>query len=193
MSSTRWWWIRHAPSAGLPGIIHGQDDVDADLKDDTAVNARIATLPKNAVWLTSGLPRTVQTAAALGGTNCRAVEGLMEQNFGEWNGKNWNDLRENETRGFWMNFATEAPPGGESFVNMMDRVSDTIAELSVEYEGRDIIAVAHAGTIRAALTMALNLFAKSALTFQLSNLSLTEIESIPDGDLRAWCVHGINR
>ena len=193
MTSTRWWWVRHAPSAGLPGIIHGQDDVDADLKDDMAVNSRIATLPENAIWLTSGLPRTLQTAAALGGTNCRAVEGLMEQNFGEWNGKNWNDLRENETRNFWMNFATEAPPGGESFVNMMDRVADTIAELSVEYEGRDIIAVAHAGTIRAALTMALNLFAKSALTFQLDNLSLTEIESIPDGDLRAWCVHGINR
>ena len=193
MSSTHWWWIRHAPSAGLPGSIHGQDDVDADLKDETAIKARIATLPDDAVWLTSGLPRTVQTAAALGGTNCRAVKGLMEQDFGEWNGKNWNDLRENETRNFWMNFATEAPPGGESFVNMMDRVSHTIAELSLEYEGRDIIAVTHAGTIRAALTMALNLFAKSALTFQLDNLSLTEIENIPDGDLRAWCVHGINR
>ena len=193
MSSTRWWWVRHAPSAGLPGIIHGQDDVDADLNDDAAVNARIATLPKDAVWLTSGLPRTVQTAAALGGTNCRAVAGLMEQHFGEWNGKNWNDLRANETQNFWMNFATEAPPGGESFVNMMDRVSGAISELSLEYEGRDIIAVAHAGTIRAALTMALNLFAKSALSFQLDNLSLTEIESIPDGDLIAWCVHGINR
>ena len=193
MSSTHWWWIRHAPSAGLPGIIHGQDDVDADLKDEIAIKARIATLPNDAVWLTSGLPRTVQTAAALGGTNCRAVNGLMEQDFGEWNGKRWNDLRENETRNFWMNFATEAPPGGESFVDMMDRVSYTIAKLSLEYEGRDIIAVTHAGTIRAALTMALNLFAKSALTFQLDNLSLTEIESIPDGDLRVWCVHGINR
>ncbi len=92
-----------------------------------------------------------------------------------------------------MNFSTEAPPGGESFVQMIDRVSNTISELSLEYKGRDIIAVAHAGTIRAALTMALSLFAKSALTFQLDNLSITEIESIPDGDLRAWCVHGINR
>ena len=193
MSFTHWWWVRHAPSAGLPGIIHGQDDVDANLEDDVAVNARISTLPEDAVWLTSGLPRTVQTAEALGGKNCRAVEGLMEQDFGKWNGKSWNDLRENETRNFWMNFATEAPPGGESFVNMLDRVSHTISELSVEYEGRNIIAVTHAGTIRAALTMALNLFAKSALTFQLDNLSLTEIESIPDGDLRAWCVHGINR
>jgi alpha-ribazole phosphatase len=193
MTSTRWWWIRHAPSAGLSGIIHGQDDVDADLRDERALKARIATLPKDAIWLTSGLPRTMQTAAALGGTNCRSVKGLMEQDFGDWNGKSWIDLRKDQTKEFWMNFTTEAPPGGESFIDMIDRVSSTIAELALEYEGRDIIVIAHAGTIRAALTVALNLFAKSALTFQLDNLSLTEIESIPDGDLRAWCVYGINR
>ena len=193
MTSTRWWWIRHAPSAGLPGIIHGQDDVDADLTDLPAIKAKIRKLPKGAIWLTSGLPRTVQTAEALGGINCRAVPGLMEQDFGDWNGKSWGDLRGELSRKFWLNFATESPPGGESFVQMMERVAHTIEELSAEYEGQNIIAVAHAGTIRAALTIALNLFAKSALTFQLDNLSITEIENIPDGDLRAWCVHGINR
>ena len=193
MTSTRWWWVRHAPSAGLPGIIHGQDDVAADLSDQAAIEARRATLPQDAVWLTSGLPRTVQTAAALGGTDCRAVPGLMEQDFGEWNGKSWDDLRDDQAREFWQNFATQAPPGGESFIHMMDRVSDTIAELSLEYEGKDIVAVTHSGTIRTAISMALNLFAKSALTFQLDNLSLTEIENIPDDDLRVWCVHGINR
>jgi alpha-ribazole phosphatase len=193
MTSTRWWWVRHAPSAGLPGTIHGQDDVDADLSDQAAIDARRATLPKDAIWLTSGLPRTVQTAEALGGKDCRAVPGLMEQDFGEWNGKSWDDLRYDQTREFWQNFATQAPPGGESFIHMMDRVSDTIAELSLEYEGKDIVAVTHSGTIRTAISMALNLFAKSALTFQLDNLSLTEIENIPDDDLRVWCVRGINR
>ncbi len=193
MTTTRWWWVRHAPSAGLPGIIHGQDDVDADLTDLPAIKARIRKLPKGAIWLTSGLPRTVQTAEALGGINCRAVPGLMEQDFGDWNGKSWGDLRGELSRKFWLNFATESPPGGESFVQMMERVAHTIEELSAEYEGQNIIAVAHAGTIRAALTIALNLFARSALTFQLDNLSITEIENIPDGDLRAWCVHGINR
>ena len=167
--------------------------MDADLSDQAAIDARRATLPEDAVWLTSGLPRTVQTATALGGTDCRAVPGLMEQDFGEWNGKRWDDLRDDTAREFWQNFATQAPPGGESFVHMMDRVSDAIAELSLEYEGKDIIAVTHSGTIRTALSMALDLFAKSALTFQLNNLSLTEIENIPDDDLRVWCVHGINR
>ena len=76
---------------------------------------------------------------------------------------------------------------------MLDRVTAVINELLSEYKEENIIVVAHAGTIRAALAMALNLFAKSALTFQLDNLSITHIESIPDGDLRSWCVHGVNR
>jgi alpha-ribazole phosphatase len=193
MTSTKWWWVRHAPSAGTPGVIHGQDDVDADLSDQAALEARRATLPEDAVWLTSGLPRAVQTAAALGAVKCREVPGLMEQDFGEWNGKSWDELRSTTASDFWQNYTTQAPPGGESFIQMMDRVSDSIAELSHQYQGKDIIAVTHAGTIRAALAVALNLFAKSALTFQLGNLSLTEIESIPDDDLRVWCVHGINR
>ena len=84
MNSTRWWWVRHAPSAGSPGIIHGQDNVDADLTNHSIIEARMLMLPKDAVWLTSGLPRTVQTADALGGVNCRSVTGLMEQDFGDW-------------------------------------------------------------------------------------------------------------
>ena len=150
-------------------------------------------LPKNAIWLTSGLPRTEQTARALGGVNCRAVAGLMEQDFGEWNGKSWDELRTDLARDFWENFAIESPPNGESFIDMIDRVSLTINGLLGEYNQGNIIAVAHSGTIRAALAMALNLFAKSALTFQLDNLSITHIESIPDGDLRSWCVHGVNQ
>ena len=93
MSSTHWWWIRHAPSAGLSGTVHGQDYVDADLSDKSAIQNRIELLPKNAVWLTSGLPRADQTARALGGNEYRIISGLMELDFGEWNGKNWNDLR----------------------------------------------------------------------------------------------------
>ena len=64
MITTRWWWVRHAPSASSPGIIHGQDDVDADLSDQAAIDARRHSLPEDAVWLTSGLNRAVQTAAA---------------------------------------------------------------------------------------------------------------------------------
>jgi alpha-ribazole phosphatase len=178
---------------GPSGIIHGQDDIDANLSDQAALDACRITLPKKAVWLNSGLPRTIQTAEALGGHNCREVSGLMEQNFGEWNGRSWSDIRGDEAQEFWKNFVTQAPPGGESFICMVDRISNTISELSIEYEGHDIVAVGHSGTIRSALAMALNLFAKSALTFHINNLSLTQIESISDGEDIAWSVHGVNR
>jgi len=193
MITTRWWWVRHAPSAGSPGIIHGQDDVDADLSDQAAVETRRASLPQDAVWLTSGLPRTVQTAAALGGTDCRAVPGLMEQNFGEWNGKAWDTMDKAAAKAFWEDYTTEAPPGGECVVHLMERVSETIAELTLEYQGRDIIAVAHAGSIRSAVAVALNLFAKSALSIHLDTLSLTRLDCLYDeDDGPSWRVIGLN-
>tara|TARA_B100000315_G_scaffold218026_1_gene219042 strand:- start:3328 stop:3912 length:585 start_codon:yes stop_codon:yes gene_type:complete len=193
MITTRWWWVRHAPSAGSPGIIHGQDEVDADLSDQVAIDARRLSLPEDAVWLTSGLNRTVQTAAALGGKDCRAVPGLMEQNFGEWNGKAWDTMDKAEARAFWEDYTTQAPPGGESVVHLMDRVSDAVADLTLEYQGRDIIAVAHAGSIRSAVAVALNLFAKSALSVQIDTLSLTRIDCLYDeDDGPSWRVMGLN-
>ena len=53
--------------------------------------------------------------------------------------------------------------------------------------------MAHSGTIRAALAIALGLFAGSALTFKLNNLSITEIENLVEGDSIGWCVNSVNR
>lgn len=191
--ATRWWWIRHAPSAGEPGVIHGQDDVDADLSDTQAIEDQKARLPQDAVWLTSGLNRAVQTAQALGcPEDCRAVAALMEQSYGDWNGMKWQDIKGEEAERFWQDFATNSPPNGESFVQMVDRVSEAIVLLNEEYKGRDIIAVTHAGTIRAALATALDLFAKSALVMQIDNISLTRIDAILDDSGPAWRVATAN-
>ena len=192
-NATRWWWIRHAPSAGEMGVIHGQDEVDADLSDTEAIADQKSRLPKDAVWLTSGLARAVQTAGALGAPdNCRAVSKLMEQSYGDWNGMRWADIKGEEVKEFWQNFATNSPPNGESFVQMVERVSEAIASLNHEYHDRDIIAVTHAGTIRAALTMALNMFAQSALSLQIDNISLTRIDAVHDNTGPAWRVATIN-
>jgi alpha-ribazole phosphatase len=56
---------------------------------------------------------------------------------------------------FWHDRAHEAPPGGESFVAVIERVSRTIQWLVTQHAGREIIAVAHGGTMRRALALAL--------------------------------------
>jgi len=63
-SETRWWWIRHAP---VPDSfrIYGQSDVDCDVSSAEVFAALANELPQDAVWLTSNLNRTRQTAAAI--------------------------------------------------------------------------------------------------------------------------------
>ncbi|MBN8920463.1 MAG: hypothetical protein J0H62_07200, partial [Rhizobiales bacterium] len=64
LSETRWWWVRHAP---VPdgGRIYGQSDLDCDCSDTGKFTAIASDLPRGAVWLTSNLGRTRQTAAAI--------------------------------------------------------------------------------------------------------------------------------
>lgn len=61
---THWWWIRHAPVPDNARI-YGQNDVDSDVSDEVVFRAVANEIPKNAVWITSNLNRTVQTANAI--------------------------------------------------------------------------------------------------------------------------------
>ena len=62
---TRWWWIRHAPVRVDEGRIYGQRDLPCDCSDVRVFSALAAPLPRKAVWITSHLTRTRQTAQAI--------------------------------------------------------------------------------------------------------------------------------
>ena len=61
---TRWWWIRHAP---VPdgGKIYGQSDLACDCSETALFTGLAETLPLDAVWVTSNLRRTHETASAI--------------------------------------------------------------------------------------------------------------------------------
>ncbi|MCA1941739.1 MAG: histidine phosphatase family protein, partial [Caenispirillum bisanense] len=135
-----------------------------------------------AAVVTSGLGRCTATAAALA-LSGPAEPALAEQHFGAWQGRTWNDLPTFETAGFWRDPAFGRPPGGESFADQMARVKEAVGRLTAAHEGRDIVAVAHAGTIRAALALALGLEDRpaAALSFAIDPLSLTRIDLMAGG------------
>jgi broad specificity phosphatase PhoE len=208
---TRWWWIRHAPVQGRAGRIHGHDDSSADCTNRAAFAALASRLPNDPIWVTSHLRRTQQTARAIlqaiepdaGVPNSRTwiVEpDFAEQNFGHWQGLTWEELkaaRGGEHRAFWLSPATESPPGGESFDQVARRVRPAVRRLTQMYLGRDIVAVAHGGSIRAALAQALAIDAGRALSFAIDNCSLTRIDHVDDpdsGDPRraSWRIVAVN-
>jgi alpha-ribazole phosphatase len=201
MTQTRWWWVRHAPVTETQGRIYGSTDPNCDASDGAAFRALHAQLPADAFWVTSHLKRTKQTAAAIARAGSREIApeeepGLGEQDFGDWHGMTYNEVYALPTaHRFWLAPATYAPPGGESFADLCVRASRVIHRLTGTWAGRDIVAVAHGGTIRAALALALDLEPEAALRFATENLSLTRIDHFTgdDGHPESWRVAWINR
>jgi broad specificity phosphatase PhoE len=196
-TETRWWWIRHAP---VPdgGRIYGQRDLDCDCSDAAIFAALARELPRDAVWITSNLARTKQTAAAilsamqLSLDELRAIPALAEQHLGDWQGLDREQFLANRTNHHphWFGPAIERAPNGESFHDLFERVGGAIDDLSREYAGRDIVAVTHGGTIRAALGRAMGLDSEASLAGGvIDNCSLTRIDRTADG----WRVVTINQ
>ena len=65
---------------------------------------------------------------------------------------------------------------------MVGRVVPAIIQHTALAAGKDVIAVAHAGAIRAALSYALGLDPEASLSFSIEDLSLTRLDHIESGD-----------
>lgn len=194
---TQWFWIRHAPVTTAGGRIYGQQDMPADTSDGATFAGLAARLPEGAVLVTSHLMRTQQTAAAIETAGLTLPEAVVEpamaeQDFGDWQGKFHNEVWDElgARHPFWLSPATHEPPNGESFDNVCRRVAEAVTDLTARFRERDIICVAHGGTIRAALAMALGVSGELALAFNIDNCSITELAHVADHD--TWGVGRIN-
>jgi alpha-ribazole phosphatase len=200
---TRWWWVRHAP---VPdgGRIYGQSDLDCDCTDAEIFSILARELPTGAVWVTSNLKRTTQTAAAIlaaapqrfAGIAPAAIPDFAEQHLGEWQGlerKAFYTERKVGSHTLWFAPADERPPSGESFADLVARVVPAIERLNAAHRGRDIVAVTHGGTIRAAVAMALGLSPQGGLSFSTDNCALTRLDYLsPEPGTGLWRVVAIN-
>ncbi|GEO38620.1 phosphoglycerate mutase [Skermanella aerolata] len=199
---TRWWLVRHAPAINPDGLIYGQGEIAVDCSDRTALDALASLLPADPVRMVTPLARTGTTAEALWGgpwsdRDCVVEPALLEQSFGDWQGLSHDALSalgDAQVAAFWQAPATATPPGGESFADVVARVAPALERRSAEFRGRDIAAVCHGGSIRAALAVALGLSPAQALAFQIDPLSLTRIDHIPvPNEPAVWRVVTVNR
>ena len=199
---TRWWWVRHAPVTDHGGRLYGRTNVPANTSERPRFEGLARALPPDAVWLTSNLLRTHQTADAIAEAGHavpeRSIEAdLDEQDFGAWHGLTWSEVASERgsslAHKYWVAPAHVTPPEGESFVQVVERVTAAVTRRTTQHAGQDIVAVAHGGSIRAALALALGLDAERALAFSIDNLSITCIDHV-DGPARgqAWRVAAVN-
>jgi alpha-ribazole phosphatase len=201
--TTRWWWVRHAP---VPdgGRIYGQQDLECDCSDERVFKAVARALPAGAQWVTSSLKRTHQTAdAIIAASNGRHAPAEMpryaafaEQHLGDFQGQHRDAFR--REHGFtplhrWMTHGAAKAPNGESYPDLIARVTPVIDDLTRHHAGRDIVSVTHGGTIRAAIHHALGLSGEISHGFVIDNVSVSVLEHMQDASGNAiWRSHGIN-
>lgn len=204
MTETRFWLIRHAIVAENElGRIYGATDVPlcpenliAQVPMHTALARRLPESGPDVVWLASPLTRTQHTAAAIFAAGypeqVLTIEpDLIELSFGDWQGLAHHELPRHlrlPPHGFWSMAGEERPPGGESMADAIARVGPALERLAETYHGRDVVAVTHGGTIRAAVAHALGIGADNALHLSVDNLSLTRLDRLR----RGWRVACVN-
>lgn len=135
----------------------------------------------------SPLSRTVRTAelvASAIGSEVRAHHGLMETDFGGWEGLTFAEAARQDPRlhRAWLSDTSVAPPGGESFDVVHRRVRRTRDELIASYGGRGIVVVSHVTPIKSLLRMGLNVGPDLLFRLHLDLASLSVVEFYPDGN-----------
>mgnify|MGYP003954295227 FL=1 len=203
-SVTRWWFVRHAPVPNMEGRLYGSANVACDTSDKEAFLGLARKLPSDAIWVTSHLTRTLETAAAIRGAGLKAPEPsieprICEQNFGDWQQLSWDEMEKKDPKvyaAFWEAPARNSPPRGESFKDVIIRTAEVIEEYTKMYAGRDIVAVCHGGSIRGALAHALGLTPEAGMAIVIDTLSLNRLDHIEGGLLKGkgacWRLLAVN-
>jgi broad specificity phosphatase PhoE len=185
-STTRLTLIRHAPSAATRRSAFPLDErLDARaLEEARALAPRLDRA--DAAW-TGPSARARQTAEALGLDATVAPE-LDECNFGAWAGRTLAELDDEDPVAVaaWIEDPAAAPHGGESLLALLDRVGGWLSSRAAD--GQRVVAVTHAGVIRAALVRALDAPVQAFWRFDVAPLSRTVLHA-HDG---RWTVRGVN-
>jgi alpha-ribazole phosphatase len=198
---TSFWLIRHAlVEENARAFLYGVMDVplcEPTLLEQAPMYRSLATrLPRPADWLVTPLSRTRRTAETIFAhgyprTELNVEPGLIEQSLGEWQGLPHHELPprlQYPAHAFWPLAGQEKPPGGESMEEVIVRVGETMERLAETHAGGDVVIVSHGGAIRGAIAHALSIGSDNALHMSIQNLSLTRLQSTPDG-WRVACVN----
>jgi alpha-ribazole phosphatase len=201
MSETRFWLIRHAiVDENARAMLYGIMDVPlcetSLLEQAPMYRALAARLPRPAAWRVTPLSRTRRTAEAIFAAGYPRTEpevepDLIEQSLGEWQGLPHAALPARLTlpkHAFWPLGGHERPPGGETLVEVIDRVGAALERLAAQHQDADVVIVSHGGAIRAAVAHCLRIGPDNALHLSVQNLSLTRLERSPEG-WRVVCVN----
>ena len=128
--------------------------------------------------------QTAQAAADRLGLDVRIEEGLRETDFGAFEGLTFAEAKQQYPAELdaWLASATTAPPGGESFAAVAERVAVARDKLLARFAGRTVLVVSHVTPVKTLVRLAIGAPSESMFKMELSAASLSAVQYYADGN-----------
>lgn len=137
---------------------------------------------------------TAEAAAAALGLSVVVHDGLIETDFGDWEGLTFAEAasQDPELHKAWIGDTSIAPPGGESFDTATIRILKAQAEIIDQYGPGEVLVVSHVTPIKVLLREALGVGSSILYRMHLDLASLSIAEFYPDGGASVRLVNDTN-
>lgn len=196
MQVTRILAVRHGETAwNRDTRIQGHTDIDLNAQGQWQARRLARALrdePLVQVYA-SDLRRALDTARAVAdprGLTVLTHNGLRERGFGRFEGHTWDELElrfPTETIAWRKRMPDFAPPGGETLLQLRDRVVAAVHELAARHLGEQILLVAHGGVLDILYRAATRLELQAPRSWQLPNAGINRLLWSPEGlNLVGW-------
>jgi len=151
------YFLRHGETEwNAEGRLCGSTDVplsDAGRHQARLLAMRFESIPIDAVY-SSPLGRALETARIVGdavGRDLIVDHRLTELNYGNWEGSTFDEIRRNSPaiyRAWDADPATNAPPGGETGVQLIERVTPFLADVARRHPSGHVVVACHKSVCR---------------------------------------------
>jgi probable phosphoglycerate mutase len=190
MHATRIIAIRHGETAwNVDTRLQGQLDIGLNAtgrQQARRVALALSREPISAIYA-SDLLRAWDTARAIAdatGGDLQAVTALRERNFGVLQGQTHAEIEANwptEARHWRERDPLWTPEGGESLMDLRERITRAASELAARHVGGQIVLVAHGGVMDALYRAATGQEVQAPRTWNLGNAAINRLLWTPDG------------
>lgn len=139
--------VRHTTPKVDLGICYGQTDLELADSFHEEAQVIIKSLPKSIDLLYTSPLKRCQSLTRLISSDFIIHDALKELDFGLWEMQPWDAIPKKQLDKWMENYIYEAPPGGESAIQLMKRVK-AFYEMIQKDRAKSIVIVSHLGVIR---------------------------------------------
>ena len=163
----------------------GQSDVPLNqtgIRQAEQLAKRLSTEKIDAIYA-SDLCRAVDTARMI--INMQELAPAFQKDprwrelsFGKWEGLNHEEIQaqwHNEAAKWYTDQVNSSPPGGETLLQLAERVQSALSELKNKHKDERVLVVSHSGAIQALLCLVLGVDLSRYWQFRILQASLTTI------------------